>query len=87
MIAAQKKRNISFGGDFVTLEGKPQVDEEWMVQGGEDFHLAQNVFQRVSQPALRFAHVLHRVQLPRITLPHYAHLNTQDLIKVKHFII
>lgn len=59
---------------ILTLEGEPKVDEEGVLQLGEDVDLPQDVLECVSLQTLRLVHVLHGVHLFRVLLLNNAHL-------------
>lgn len=59
---------------MLTLEGEPEVDEEGVLQLGEDVDLPQDVLESVPLQTLRLVHVLHGVHLLRVLLLNNAHL-------------
>lgn len=58
------------------LEGVPQVDEEGMVQAGEEVELTHHVADGRLTRAHGLVHVLHSEHLLRVLLLHDAYLAT-----------
>ena len=59
---------------LLVLEGEPEVDEEGMIEIGQQRHLRQNILHRVLLDTRQLVHVFHGVHLLGAPLAHDADL-------------